>query len=546
MSDMEVQMEGVVPTYDKRRKGYKFKKDGMEIFIKGEDQDAAMKQMSELLESKKEEATETHSFAEGGMEDGGLKDEGGTVDPVSGNDVPPGSTQAEVRDDIPAQLSEGEFVFPADVVRYIGLENLMELRSKAKQGLAKMEAMGQMGNSDEATMDDSGEYDGEIDALIDNFNPDDPSTLEFNVGGAVLPNYLGTTPPQQQFSYGFMPPPQQGFQAPGYSVMPQQTQFITDPARVAVGQGPVAVENRTYVGPNGEEIIIPFYDGKPMQGYTIPGGYKYKKPEEAVAETPEVKAPVVQQPDGGDSDGDREREEAEQERMDKERAFNNDLAQYANQVGATGKAYTDALKADPFMTGKFELPTTAIGKSLETISTRTDMMEALGAKYGMNMKDYETGFFSFLPGNKYDRDKFMADLELRTYDEQAKQDDGLSKLARETSRTRSDDGYNYFDTDGITAGSKAAQKSFEAIARAAGRDDLIEQSYGSDNQNQRDGSQATSGGDASNVDSGRGGRGPVASGPQQSNDTGGADSFGGFGGVGGGSGDSNTDDQFTP
>ena len=66
------------------------------------------------------------------FDEGGLMDEGGTVDPVSGNDVPPGSTQEEVRDDIPAQLSEGEFVFPADVVRYIGLENLMEMRQEAK------------------------------------------------------------------------------------------------------------------------------------------------------------------------------------------------------------------------------------------------------------------------------------------------------------------------------------------------------------------------------------------------------------------------------
>ena len=39
------------------------------------------------------------------FDEGGLKDEGGTIDPVSGNDVPAGSTQAEVRDDIPAQLS---------------------------------------------------------------------------------------------------------------------------------------------------------------------------------------------------------------------------------------------------------------------------------------------------------------------------------------------------------------------------------------------------------------------------------------------------------
>ena len=37
------------------------------------------------------------------FEDGGLKDEGNTVDPISGNDVHPGSTQDEVRDDIPAQ-----------------------------------------------------------------------------------------------------------------------------------------------------------------------------------------------------------------------------------------------------------------------------------------------------------------------------------------------------------------------------------------------------------------------------------------------------------
>jgi hypothetical protein len=53
------------------------------------------------------------------LQEGGLNQEGGTTDPVSGNDVPVGSTQEEVRDDIPVQLSEGEFVFPADVVRFL-------------------------------------------------------------------------------------------------------------------------------------------------------------------------------------------------------------------------------------------------------------------------------------------------------------------------------------------------------------------------------------------------------------------------------------------
>jgi hypothetical protein len=100
------------------------------------------------------------------MQEGGLLQEGGTVDPVSGNDVPVGSTQEEVRDDIPAQLSEGEFVFPADVVRFIGLDNLMKLRQAAKEGLAKMDRMGQMGNADEAVEDDTGPFDSDIDDVI--------------------------------------------------------------------------------------------------------------------------------------------------------------------------------------------------------------------------------------------------------------------------------------------------------------------------------------------------------------------------------------------
>ena len=100
------------------------------------------------------------------LQEGGLNQEGGTTDPVSGNDVPVGSTQEEVRDDIPVQLSEGEFVFPADVVRFIGLDNLMKLRQAAKEGLAKMDRMGQMGNAEEATEDDTGEFDTDIDNVI--------------------------------------------------------------------------------------------------------------------------------------------------------------------------------------------------------------------------------------------------------------------------------------------------------------------------------------------------------------------------------------------
>jgi len=86
--------------------------------------------------------------------EGGLRDEGGTVEPESGNEVPSGSLQKEVADDIPIMISEGEFVFPADVVRYIGLNTLMKMRQDAKQGLKMMEKMGQMGNPEEAELPD--------------------------------------------------------------------------------------------------------------------------------------------------------------------------------------------------------------------------------------------------------------------------------------------------------------------------------------------------------------------------------------------------------
>ena len=149
----------------------------------------------EITESAKKK------FNEGGVtmkkqmnlfNEGGLEQDGGTVDPVSGNDVPVGSTQEEVRDDIPAQLSEGEFVFPADVVRFIGLEKLMAMRQKAKEGLKKMEAMGQMGNSEEATLPDDIPFD-ESDLIAED---DDGNEIELAKGG-VLKAQEGTVVPKR-------------------------------------------------------------------------------------------------------------------------------------------------------------------------------------------------------------------------------------------------------------------------------------------------------------------------------------------------------------
>ena len=67
------------------------------------------------------------------------------IDPVSGNEVPPGSLPEEVRDDIPAQLSEGEYIVPADVLRYFGMKFFEDLRAEAKAALGGMEQDGRMG-----------------------------------------------------------------------------------------------------------------------------------------------------------------------------------------------------------------------------------------------------------------------------------------------------------------------------------------------------------------------------------------------------------------
>ena len=67
------------------------------------------------------------------------------IDPVSGNEIPLGSTAANVRDDIPTNLSEGEIVVPADVVNYWGVKLFEDLRAQAKMGYAQMEKDGRIG-----------------------------------------------------------------------------------------------------------------------------------------------------------------------------------------------------------------------------------------------------------------------------------------------------------------------------------------------------------------------------------------------------------------
>jgi len=293
--------------YDPTRRGYFYNRaDGAPVLSAEE-----VVQIGHLVLAKKAQKGNPEDFAfnKGGVvpmkeqmemfEDGGLMDEGGTVDPVSGNDVPPGSTQEEVRDDIPAQLSEGEFVFPADVVRYIGLGNLMRMRQEAKLGLRLMDEMGQMGNSDEASMPDDMPFD-----INDLDMEDEP---EYNVGG-----FVPGTAQQQQFGItGFQQAPVQTMGAATQPVQAASQQFVPQPitrpaqAYVPVQQVPtplptfgeitgpgvpeVDYEFATFRNEAGQEIQLKIKKGSQgelLPGEVLPDGYSWVDP--TATETEEV------------------------------------------------------------------------------------------------------------------------------------------------------------------------------------------------------------------------------------------------------------------
>ena len=184
-----------------------------------------------------------------GFKDGGMK-----VEPTSGNDVPPGALPKEVADDVDAKLSEGEFVLPADVVRYIGLEKLMKLRDKAKEGLKRMEEIGQVGNADEVPNpeaafseagidmedeDDDGRFESDIDEILGELEPDDDvkeqTEMAFADGGVVPTTFKGGS---------------------------DLTKATKNPA----------VDVRYFTHPDGRTIFVTFVNGKPMM--PIPQGFK--------------------------------------------------------------------------------------------------------------------------------------------------------------------------------------------------------------------------------------------------------------------------------
>lgn len=210
--------------------------------------------------------------------EGGVMQEGGTVDPVSGNEVPPGAMQEEVRDDIDAKLSEGEFVIPADVVRFIGLEKLMAMRDKAKAGLQRMNEIGQMGNAEEVEDGEAlfGEEEDDIDD--DSFSSEIDSIMSEDSGGE-----------EREYAKG-------GYvrkYAEGGYVLPENEQLYRDAPVKGFEMVPMTNDA-------GQTIYIPFING--VAQLSIPSGYKVKAAG-TTAPTAPTTPTIGGDTGGGDSSG---------------------------------------------------------------------------------------------------------------------------------------------------------------------------------------------------------------------------------------------------
>jgi hypothetical protein len=107
-------------------------------------------------------------------------------------DPPPGATPEEVADDIPAYLSTGEYVLPANVVRYIGLKNITGMHQRALSELQQMEDLDIIENVDENGYveedDDEMDYmkpEGVVEIVVAEHHPKGLMAMGFAEGGMI-------------------------------------------------------------------------------------------------------------------------------------------------------------------------------------------------------------------------------------------------------------------------------------------------------------------------------------------------------------------------
>jgi hypothetical protein len=101
------------------------------------------------------------------------------IDPISGNEVPLGSTPENVRDDIPAMLSQDEYVLPAHVVKWHGLKHIQEMQMEAEAGLMSMAMEGLIGGMEMEEAAEADEDDMMEDEYVESMDVDvDVPTVE--------------------------------------------------------------------------------------------------------------------------------------------------------------------------------------------------------------------------------------------------------------------------------------------------------------------------------------------------------------------------------
>jgi hypothetical protein len=286
-------------------------------------------------------------YAEGG-EVGAAPDTTIGVDPVSGNEVPMGATPEEVRDDIPAQLSEGEYVVPADVVRFYGVKFFEDLRTQAKQGYAEMDQNGRIG----------GEPVGQDASGMEMVEPEDD--LPFDISELqIVDDETG------MYEGGLA-----GYAEGGLPEAPAQTPVPTNPFSPTGSM--IGYEIKEYENEAGDIMYIQFMNGQPMT--YIPEGFKPKgSAAEEVADDVAAPAPT---PTDNDNDYD---SAAEMGKVDT--AFTQG-ASAKDWTRATAEDFAKARKQMGFGTGAAQIGGALFGGPIGAIA-------GIGAKDEARKKAYD-------------------------------------------------------------------------------------------------------------------------------------------------------------
>jgi len=233
------------------------------------------------------------------FDEGGISDDGMSVDPVSGNEIPPGSMASEVRDDIPAQLSEGEYVVPADVLRFYGVKFFEDLRSEAKQGMAQMEADGRIGGEPVGMEDPRG--------AENPLTPEEMAALQemgMAVGGMV-PQPTQSTDPYLQQQQMYQQPAPVAMGNTGYSNggLEDGTQPTFDPSMY--GAGFSFLSPSTTAKPTATTVMLYSPDGLTTMAFSLPAQQTEHDAKLAAGwSTTQVQTPQVTTQAGVDKDED--------------------------------------------------------------------------------------------------------------------------------------------------------------------------------------------------------------------------------------------------